>query len=55
MAKEFPKERELAEKIARLGELNTLLDVDKKDHIVIDCEAREIETKPEKVSEDRER
>lgn len=29
--KEFPQEEELAEKIARLGELNVLLDMDKKD------------------------
>ena len=29
--KEFPQEEELAEKVARLGELNVLLDMDKKD------------------------
>ena len=43
MAKEFPREKELAEKTARLGELNALLDLDKKEKIVMDCEAEEIE------------
>ena len=32
--KEFPQEKELAEKVARLGELNVLLDMDKKDRVV---------------------
>ena len=52
--KEFPKEQELAEKTARLGELNALLDMDKKENIVLDCEPEE-ETEPEKGSKDRER
>ena len=34
--KPFPKEQELAEKIARLGELNALLDMDKKDRVILD-------------------
>ena len=55
MAKEFPREKELAEKTARLGELNALLDLDKKEKIVMDCEAEEIESEPEKNSRDRER
>lgn len=55
MTKEYPQEEELAEKTARLGELNVLLDIDKKDHIVMDCEAREIDIKPEKTSKDWER
>lgn len=53
--KEFPKEQELAEKTARLGELNALLDMDKKENIVLDCEPEEEETEPEKGSKDRER
>lgn len=52
--KQFPKEQELAEKTARLGELNALLDMDKKDNIVLDCEP-EKETEPERDSKDRER
>ncbi len=53
--KEFPKEQELAEKTARLGELNALLDMDKKENIVLDAEPEEEETEPEKGSKDRER
>ena len=53
--KEFPKEQELAEKTARLGELNALLDMDKKENIVLDCEPEEEETEPEKGNKDRER
>ena len=34
--KEFPKEKELSEKVARLGELNALLDMDKKDQVLFD-------------------
>ena len=52
--KEFPKEQELAEKTARLGELNALLDMDKKENIVLDCEPEEEESEPEKGSKDRE-
>ena len=36
--KEFPQEKELAEKVARLGELNVLLDMDKKDRVVMEEE-----------------
>ena len=53
--KEFPKEQELAEKTARLGELNALLDMDKKENIVLDVEPEEEETEPEKGRKDRER
>ncbi|RKI42166.1 helicase [bacterium D16-51] len=53
--KEFPKEQELAEKTARLGELNALLDMDKKENIVLDCEPEEEESEPEKGNKDRER
>lgn len=54
-AKEFPKEQELAEKTARLGELNALLDMDKKENIVLECEPDGEEMEPEKSSKDRER
>ena len=34
--KEFPREKELSEKVARLGELNALLDMDKDDRVLLD-------------------
>lgn len=46
--KEFPQEQELAEKIARLGELNALLDVGKSDKIMLDEEPDEGELEPER-------
>lgn len=39
--KEFPKEKELSEKVARLGELNALLDMDKKERVLLDEDASE--------------
>ena len=45
--KEFPQEKELAEKVARLGELNVLLDMDKKDRIVMEEEQEEGEAETE--------
>ena len=36
LGKEFPQEKELAEKTKRLGELNVLPGMDKKDHVVMD-------------------
>ena len=45
--KEFPQEKELAEKVARLGELNVLLDMDKKDRIVMEEEPEEGEAETE--------
>lgn len=52
--KEFPQEAELAEKVARLGELNVLLDMDKKDQVLLDDgEGAEIE--PEQKKKERER
>lgn len=39
--KEFPKEKELSEKVARLGELNALLDMDKKERVLLDEDAPE--------------
>ena len=46
--KEFPQEKELAEKVARLGELNALLDMDKKDHIIMEEKPEEEEIEPER-------
>ena len=46
--KEFPQEKELEEKVARLGELNVLLDMDKKDRVMIDEEPEEGEIEPER-------
>lgn len=49
--KEFPQEAELAEKVARLGELNVLLDMDKKDQVLLDDgEGVEIEPEQKKKS-----
>ena len=46
--KEFPQEKELAEKVARLGELNVLLDMDKKDRVVMEEEPEREEIEPER-------
>ena len=54
-AKEFPQEEELKEKTARLGELNALLDMDKKEHVELDGEPEEGELEPEKKKEEKER
>lgn len=43
--KEFPREQELSEKAARLRELNTLLDMDKDDRVLLDGD------EPENVGE----
>lgn len=37
--KEFSKEKELSEKVARLGELNALLDIDKQEKVLLDEDA----------------
>ena len=52
--KEFPQEEELAEKIARLGELNVLLDMDKKDQVLLD-DGEGVEIEPEQKKKERER
>ena len=44
----FAREKELAEKSARLKELNILLNMDQKDHALLD-------DSPDQVSEDREK
>ena len=53
--KEFPREQELSEKVARLGELNALLDLDKKDKILLDevVEGKEAEPKRKKTESER--
>ena len=53
--KEFPQEQELVEKTARLGELNALLDMDKKDKVLLDETPDEEETEPEHRKTERER
>ena len=52
--KEFPQEEELEEKVARLGELNVLLDMDKKDHVLLD-DGEGVEIEPEQKKKERER
>ncbi|MCF2668395.1 helicase [Faecalicatena contorta] len=52
--KEFPQEEELAEKVARLGELNVLLDMDKKDQVLLD-DGEGVEIEPEQKKKERER
>ncbi|WP_420314949.1 DUF6908 domain-containing protein [Dorea longicatena] len=52
--KEFPQEEELAEKIARLGELNVLLDMDKKDQVLLD-DGEGLEIEPEQKKKEHER
>lgn len=46
--KEFPHEQELGEKTARLGELNALLDMDKKEKVLLDEALDEGELEPER-------
>ena len=53
--KEFPKEQELSEKVARLGELNALLDMDKSDKILLDETADVKEAEQERKKKGRER
>ena len=52
--KEFPQEEELAEKVARLGELNVLLDMDKKDQVLLD-DGEGVEIEPEQKKKEHER
>lgn len=53
--KEFPQEQELVEKTARLGELNALLDMDKKEHTILEGEQEESEIQPDRADRGRER
>ena len=52
--KEFPQEEELSEKVARLGELNVLLDMDKKDQVLLD-DGEGVEIEPEQKKKEHER
>ena len=53
--KEFPQEKELAEKTARLGELNAMLDIGKSDLVLLDDVVDAAELKLAKKETDRER
>lgn len=53
--KPFQQEEELKEKVARLGELNALLDMDKKDSTLLDAEPNEGVEEKEKSSQVLER
>jgi len=44
----------LEEKVARLAELNVLLDMDKKDHVLLD-DGEGVEIEPEQKKKERER
>lgn len=48
VVKEFPHEQELREKTARLEELNALLDVDKKEKMLLDEATDETGARAEK-------
>lgn len=50
--KEFSKEKELSEKVARLGELNALLDMDKKERVLLDEDAPEGDVEEVKEKKD---
>ena len=52
--KEFSKEKELSEKVARLGELNALLDIDKKERVLLDEDAPEGDVEEVKEKKDNE-
>ena len=47
--KPFPHEEELKTKSARLAELNTLLDMDKKDNEIVDSERSEEAEEPDRA------
>ena len=51
---QFPQEEELEEKVARLAELNVLLDMDKKDHVLLD-DGEGVEIEPEQKKKEHER
>ena len=53
--KPFPREQELADKTARLEELNALLDMDKTDHVMLDAEPDADGREPERTGRDMER
>ena len=53
--KPFPREQELNEKTERLAELNALLDMDKKEHVMLDSEPDADDKEPEKADRSMER
>ena len=53
--KPFPREQELNEKTERLEELNALLDMDKKEHIMLDTEPDTGDKEPERADRSMER
>lgn len=53
--KPFPQEEELTEKLARLAELNVLLDMDKKENEIVDGEVEQEPEIPAREDRDRER
>lgn len=53
--KPFPQEEELTEKLARLAELNVLLDMDKRENEIVDGEVEQEPEAPAKEDRDRER
>ena len=53
--KPFPQEEELKKKLARLAELNILLDMDKKENEIVDGEVEQEPEAPVKGSRDWER
>ena len=55
ISKPFPKEDELAEKTERLGELNRLLDLDKKEDALLEDELDEMENESGRERKERER
>ncbi|MCI8710568.1 MAG: helicase [Dorea sp.] len=55
ISKPFPKEDELAKKTERLGELNRLLDLDKKEGVLLEDEPEESESVKGREGKERER
>ena len=55
LEKPFPQEAELKEKMARLAELNILLDMDKKENELVDGEVEQISETPTREDRERER
>lgn len=55
ISRPFPKEKELAEKTERLGELNRLLDLDKKEDVLLEEGPEEAESRKGREEKERER
>ena len=52
--KSFHRKKNWQKKVARLGELNVLLDMDKKDQVLLD-DGEGVEIEPEQKKKERER